>query len=186
MADNFVVGDIFDQLDKILSNTNFEGVTEESSGFEDLPDGYYLCEVDKAEIKASKSSGQPMAAFQFSVVENGVDVDQNENGAISMKELSKTKGRKIFKYYVLKDESSVKRFASDMLKFEGDTEGEPLLPKEAFSSSETVEDALDVLTGMRIYTQQSTSVRAVDGKDVESKWVNLISWKRARALELPM
>ena len=70
-----------------------------------------------------------------------------------------------------------------MLKFEGDTAGESLLPKEAFLSSETIEDALDILIGKRIYIQVSTTVNDDDSK---STWNNLISWKRAAALELPI
>ena len=70
-----------------------------------------------------------------------------------------------------------------MLKFEGEVEGEPLLPKEAFLNSETLEDALDCLIGCGIYVNVSTSEKD-DG--TKSTWTNLISWKRADALELPM
>ncbi len=177
---------IFDQLDSVLSDTNFDDVTAESTGYDEIPDGYYLCEVTSSEIKASKTSGLPMAAFQLTIVENGMSVEQNESGAITMNEITRTKGRKLFRNYVLKDSASVKRFAADMLKFEKNGDGIPYLPKEAFMNHETLEDALSVLIGMRIYTQQSTSTKMVDGKEVESKWVNLISWKRAKQLELPM
>lgn len=175
---NDEIKSLHEQLDALLGNVDLSDVSADSSGFSELPDGYYLCEVDKAELKMSKTSGKPMAAFQFSIVEDGKGID--ESGKFV--NLKKTKGRKIFIHYVLKDESWVRRFATDMLKFEGENPGEPLLPKEAFTTSSTIEDALDVLTGMRIYIQVSTTEND-DG--TKSTWNNLISWKRVAALELP-
>lgn len=178
---------IFEQLDQVLSDTNFDDVTSESNDnkFPEIPDGYYLCEVDSAEIKATRETLLPMASFQFTITEDGITAEQNESGATELKDISGTKGRKLFKNYVLKDSDSVKKFASDMLKFEEPESGEALLPKEAFINHETVRDALDLLVGMRIYVQKSTSSK----KDKEGNpyiWNNLISWKRVAQLELPM
>lgn len=169
---------LFDSLNGILNTADLTDVTAEGEGFKDLPDGYYLGEVEKAELKESKSSHMPMVAFQFKVTDDGYSV--NEQGEYNA--LSKTKGRKIFIYYVLKDESSVKRFATDMLKFEGEMEGEPLLDKDCFTNSELLVDALEILVGRRVYIHCSTTENS-DGSN--STWKNLISWKRAKALELP-
>lgn len=169
---------LFNTLDGVLSNTKLDDVTAESNNFAELPDGYYLSEVEKAELKESKSSRQPMVAFQLKIVEEGLAVDKDGN----FTDLKGTKNRKIFLYYVLKDETAVRRFVTDMLKFEGETEGEPLLPKEAFTTSELLVDALDMLIGLRIYVQSSTTENKDDSTSV---WKNLISWKRAKALELP-
>lgn len=173
--------DVFANLDGLLSQTNIEDVTEESAGFNELPDGYYLSEVVKAELKVSKTSKQPMAAFQFKVVEDGKAPAGDEDP--SLIDIKKTKGRMIFLYFVLKDDQSVKRFVSDMLKFEGEEPGQPLLGKEYFTNSELLEDALDVLTGMQIYINVSTSENQ-NGEP--STWKNLISWARADKLGLPV
>lgn len=171
---------LFNTLDGVLSNAKLDDVTAESNNnFSELPDGYYLSEVEKAEIKESKASHQPMVALQFKVGEDGLAVDKDGN----FTELKGTKNRKIFMYYVLKDETAVRRFAADMLKFEGEVEGEPLLPKEAFTTSELLVEALDALVGMCIYIQSSTTENKSDG--TTSVWKNLISWKRAKTLELP-
>ena len=170
----------FDQIDEILGKINLEDIDADSNDrYEDLPEGYYLCEVEEATLAESQSSHQPMVSFQFKVTENGYTL--NEEGT-SLIEIDKTKNRKIFAYYVLKDERSVKRFISDMLKFEGEVEGEPLLDKEYFTNSELINDALDVLKGSRIYVQ--VSLTEYNGK--ASSWKNLISWKRAKSLELPL
>lgn len=166
-------------LDEILAKTTLDDVSAESQGFSELPDGYYLCEVEKTEFKESKSSHLPMVSFTFKIVEDGTGFEYTDTEILT-KTLKGTKNRKIFKHYVFKDEASVKRFASDMLKFEGETHGEPLLPKEAFTSSETMLDALDVLEGMRLYVQSDTTEK--DG--TKSTWCNLVSWKRASELEL--
>lgn len=173
---------VFSTLDSILKKTDLTDVTSESAGFSELPEGYYLCEVTKSEMKSTKESKQPMAAFQLKVVDDGLKFVE-ENDEINEVTLKGTKGRTLFLNYVLKDESSVRRFVADMLKFEGETPGESLLPKEAFTTSETVEDAIACLVGMRIYTQISKTERD-DG--TTATWTNLVSWKRATKLELPM
>ena len=58
--------------------------------------------------------------------------------------------------------------------------GPVLMPKEAFMATETLEDSLDAITGMRIYLHVTESEK--NGE--KSTWTNLISWKRAYALEL--
>lgn len=175
--------ELFKSVDELLGSTNLDDVTAEGSGYKELPDGYYLAEIVKAELVESKSSHLPMVSLHFVIVENGLSVSLEEESSVSFRELDKTKNQRISLYYVLKDETSVKRFVTDMLKFEGDEEGEPLLSKEYFTNSELLEDALDVLIGSRIYIQISTTL---DKNDNESTWRNLISWKRAKALELPL
>lgn len=182
MAETKDIKSLFDKLDDLLSTVDLSDVTAESAGFTELPDGYYLCEVEKAEIRESKSSKMPMAAFTFKISEDGHTAEVDESGEPVITDIKKTANRKIFMYYVFKDERSVKRFATDMLKFEGEEEGEPLLPKEAFLSGDTVNDALEILTGMRIYVHVSTTTNEDDTK---STWNNLISWKRAKVLGLP-
>lgn len=168
---------IFKSLDAVLNKADISDVTADSNSFSELPDGYYLSEVEKAELKESKTSHQPMVAFQFKIVEDGVKVEKDGE----YQKLSKTANRKIFMYYVLKDENSVRRFVTDMLKFEGEKEGEPLLDKECFTNSELLVDALDILIGKRVFIQSSTTANDDDSTSV---WKNLISWKRAKALEL--
>lgn len=172
---------MFDTLDKLLASTDLTNVTSESSGFEELKDGYYLCEVEKAELKTS-SKGSPMASFKFKVVEDGFDVVVDDKGSVTLNEITKSKNKHLYVNFVLTDESSVKRFVNNMLKFEDD-EGESLLPKEAFTTSDTLEGAIEALAGSCIYIQVSTTIKD-DGS--KSTWNNLISWKRAAALELPM
>lgn len=167
-------------LDQILSQTKLDDVSAESQGYSELPNGYYLCEVDKTNFGESKTSHLPMVSFTFKIVEDGTGFVYTEN-EVSPFTIKSTKNRLIFKHYVFKDESSVKRFASDMLKFEGDTPGESLLPKEAFITSETMLDALDILVGYRIFIQADTNEKE-DG--TKATWYNLISWKRAAELEL--
>lgn len=171
------------KIDGIFQKLNLEGVSAESSGMNELPDGYYLGEVASATLGESKSSHAPMVTVDYKVVEDGFGTVTDENGDVTFTEV-KSKGRHIYVYYLLTDESKAKRFVSDMLKFEGDVEGEPLLPEEAFTNSETIMDALEVLTGCRIYLQISTSINKTTGE--ANSWKNPISWKRAAKLELPM
>lgn len=174
---------MFAQLDKILSSSDLKDVTSENVGFQELPEGYYLCEVEKAELTSSKKSGNPMVAFTMKVVEDGFTAVIEDNGSVNLTSIDKSKNKKIFIYYVFKDEQSVKRFAADMLKFEGEVVGEPILSKEYFMSSELLADALDILVDANIYVQITKNENS-DG--TSSTWNNMISWKRAAALELPV
>lgn len=175
--------DLIASINELLKQTNINDVTSESNNFQELPEGYYLCTVDAAEIKESKASGKPMIAFTFTVSENGRHYVADKDGNAEMQEVKGSKNRKIFMYYVLKDTQSVRRFVSDMLKFEGEEAGKPLLDKEYFMNFEILEDALKILEGMKIYVQVTKSENQ-DG--TVRNWQNLISWKRAAALDLPM
>lgn len=181
MAQEKDMSAVFNALDSLLGNTDLSDVTSENGGgFEQLPDGYYLCEVVKAELTEAKSSHNPMVSLQLKAVENGYAVEENGD----FKRIDKTKGKVIFKHYPFTDERSIKRFVSDMLKFEGDTVGEPILPKEAFTTAETINDSLDVLVGLNIYIQLATTPAKNEGEK-DQQWPNVISWKRAGMLELP-
>lgn len=171
------------ELSELLGKVNLEDVSADSAGFDNLPDGYYLSEVETAELTVSKNSGANMIKMMFSVVEDGLGVTQDSFGHAKLVNLDRTKNRKIFIYYPLKDERTVKRFVTDMLKFEGEEEGEPLLEKEAFTNAEFLEDALQCLVGCRIYAQVSTTTNKNSGE--AQTWTNLISWKRAKDLDLP-
>lgn len=172
----------FNTLDSLLAGLNLDKVTSDGVGKEDLPDGYYLSELTKANLTTSKSSGNPMIVLDFKVVEDGYDVLFDIKNNISLKQIAKTAGRTFTIFYPLSDEQKVKRAIADLLKFE-ETEGESLLSKEYFANTELLKEALDVLVGMRIYVQASTSEKSDGQKTV---WQNLVSWKRVKALELPV
>lgn len=165
---------IYSSVNKILESIDTNQVTAESSDtYSQLPDGYYLSEVAKVEMTTSKSSGQPMIAWQFKTVEDGVTIDENLNKALIKNTTKKT----IFMYHVLKDQNSVERFISDALKFEGDEAGKPFLEKDYFTTAETLHDALDLFTGLRIWLH-------VDTDNNNTTWTRFVSWKRATKLEL--
>ena len=82
MAENKTNKELIASINELLSKTNINDVTSETNSFQELPQGYYLCSVEKAEIKESKSSGEPMVAFTFNVVENGVQFNADKDGNV--------------------------------------------------------------------------------------------------------
>lgn len=178
MANEKDLKKVFASLDAMLSNTDISDITADSNvGFSDLPAGYYLVEVKKAELKSSKD-GYPQAAFQLKIVEDGLTIDEKGK----MHDIEKTKDRMMFKYYTFKEERHIKQFVADMLKFEGEVPGEPILPKEAFTNSETIADAVEVLVGSRVYANLTISEKD-DGS--KNSWINIVSWKAAKGMGLP-
>lgn len=180
----------FSVLDDILEDVDLKDVTSEGAGYDELPVGYYLCEVQDCILTESKQTKYPMIKFTFKVVENGLGEEVDEKGNYELtKELKNTKGRNIFKYYVLGDEDkekqkrNVKTFVSDMKKFEGEP-GEPLLEEECFTNGELLKDALDILK-----TAQSRlwiSITQTERNGQKSNWVSATSWKRAAQIGLPV
>lgn len=166
--------DLTSKVNSLLSSTELDDVSAESSGSRNAPQGYFLCEVVSAELKLSKK-GDPQVAFRFKIVEDGFDDGE------SLEQLKKTKGINIYKYYRLVDETDLKRFISDMLKFEVNDKGESL-PKDAFGSADLIQKTLEIVTGLHIYVHV-TYTKNTDGS--MSSWTNLMTWKRAAELELP-
>ena len=110
---------LFDAINNVLSKVDLSDVSAESSVGKDLPEGYYLSEVTAAELKTSKSSGNPMVAITLKTVSDGLVNMADENGNAYLAEVKNTTNSYINLYYPLKDEKSVKRYVADMLKFEG-------------------------------------------------------------------
>lgn len=180
-------------LDELLGKSDLSNATAEGSKSGDLPDGYYLCEVEKAELTASKSSGNPMVKLQYKVVENGFKSVVDDQGVAILVEAKGTANRKIFMNYVLSTESQVGFFVSDMLKFANPEDmTKPLLgetPEEAkayFKSSALLVDALDIISmGCRIYIMVQSVAKKDNPSETEKKY-NPITWKRAAGFQLPM
>lgn len=172
----------FQELNELLSQVNWDTVSKDDGGFDDLPQGYYLCEVEKAELKENKAGTNKQVSITFKVVENGLSEYINERGYSVLTDIPGTKNRKVWKHYPFKDVSGVKRFVTDMLKFEGTEVGVPLLEKEYFMTEEIIPDALDILIGHRIYVNANYK----EYKGQTNCWYDLVSWNRAKEMKLPM
>ena len=155
-----------------------------NSDFENLPEGYYYSEVSDAKFTLTKETKLPMITLTFDVIEGyRIATDEEiDNGLPELFKLKSVEKRKIFVRFVNKDEPSLQRFAKNMLKFE-DANGEPLLEKDVFLDAEFLIEALNCLIGSRLYVQISKSKNS-NGET--SIWQNLISWKRASQLGLPV
>lgn len=175
---------LYVELDDIIHSTDLDEVSAESSNtFDNLPDGYYLTEVVESKLTRSKSSDKPMVTLRLAVVGNGYNLSEDGTNFEPIENVAK---RNLWKHYVIKDGNSFKRFVSDMLKFEGETPNEPMLPKEAWTDSTTLEASVGVLSQVnaRIYVHLETRKNNSTGES--SQWISLESFKRAEALGLPV
>lgn len=180
----------FTKLNELTQNINLEETNQNSgTGFEELPDGYYLGELEKIELKETKTNQDPMFSCQFKVVENGYKLDDEK---LKFVPIASTSNRKIFINYIIKyekdekgnitgiDEKAYKRFVSDMLKFVGEN-NESLLDKAFFSQGTSVlEQAFELIIGARLYIHLDTPSNG------NNQWKNPISWKRASDIGLPL
>lgn len=183
--ENVDLSSIFSEIDEVRKQTDLSKVSAESVGFEDLPDGYYLAEVIETKIGRSKSSQKPMISLKFSIVDNGLKLNDNEDD-ISFDTIEHTKNRQVFKHYVIDTPQNLKRFVSDMKKFEDpDSVGKSLLPDEAWSDAKFMAESISILSEMncRIWLHNKVTKRD-DG--TSSSWVDLVSFNQAAKAGLPV
>jgi len=169
------VKDLYSNVNNILKNINVEEIDPEAIDYRKLQDGYYLCSF-KFELTTSKKSGNLQIKASMNTEENGIEV--NEDG--DLVEIPKTKNTKLWKYYPLTDEDSIKKAIKDMLKFE-DEDGQPILEKEDFETLEKIELACGALEELQLFVNVSNYTKK-DGE--EGTNYNLITWKRAEKLGL--
>lgn len=169
-------------LDKILSNTDLSNTTEEGVK-QDLPDGYYLCEVKKAELTESKA-GNPMVSIEYNTIEDGKKTIVDESGYSQLVDATGTANKKFFINYVLMNEMQVGFFVSDMLKFQDPETNDSIFTKEDFTCTSGIIDVCNLLEqGGIIYMMVQTVEKRNEPGTTEKKY-KPISWKRARKLEL--
>ena len=170
-------------LDTLLAKTDNSNVTEEGVKSE-LPDGYYLCEVTKAELTESKQ-GNPMVAIEYKTTEDGKMSVIDEDGMAKMETAPKTQDKKIFVNYVLSSEQNVNYFVADMLKFEDPETGDSIFDKKSdFDSTDAIINVCDILSeGAMVYIMASTTESTNEPGKMVKKY-KPISWKRAERLEL--
>ena len=178
-------------LDALLASTDLNKVTSDGAGFEELPQGYYLCEVAGGEFTTNKQ-GYPMVKMTLTTLYDGLceqlDEDgkavEDEDGNLIINQAPKTAGRKIFKNFTLKDADSIKRFVSDMLKFEStDNPGESMLSREYFGTKENIVAALECVKGLTIFVR-ATLGKATPEYPTPSNFYSFVSWKNVDKLGL--
>lgn len=172
----------FAKLDELLGSVNLSAVTEEGVKSE-LPDGYYLCQVDKAKLTESKS-GNAMFAIQFTTIEDGKKSFVNEAGYTELIVAPKTANQRIYVNYVLSNDMNVNFFVSDMLKFQDIDTNVSFFTKDDFKSSEGIERVGDLLESGGIIYIMVQSVAKRDNPNETEKKYKPISWKRAHDLGL--
>lgn len=174
----------YDELAELLGKIDLSDVSANSTGKKQEYDGYYLCEVVNAELTTSKSSGKTQVKVTLKAVENCLSLkDNDDSDIIEYESIEGSKGTMFYKYYPLVEEKDLKRFVSDMLKFESEP-GVSILPKEAFLRPDTLEDALSVLVDMQLYVQVDN--KRDENGTVTNTWYSLVSWSKANELELPV
>lgn len=179
---------LFGEVADLIKQTDLSNVSAYSTGFEELPIGYYLTEVIKAEFTRSKTSNKPMVSLRLRIVDDGYKLVDNDMASadVHFEPITGVKGRYVFKHYVLTDSSSLKRFVSDMKKFEDpEHPGNELLPEQAWSDVSVMREAISLLETLnsRIWVHVSESKKK-DG--TVGTWTDLESFKRAEEIGLPV
>lgn len=111
--------ELLDSIGGIVEKTDLTTL-DKSGTLEELPDGFYLCEIVEAEPTVSKTSGAPMFKLTYNVKKAKV-TEVDERGYATLTEKDNFNGRKIWKYYPIKDEKNYQSFVKDMCELaEGD------------------------------------------------------------------
>lgn len=180
-----------DNLDDLLNDTNLEKVTADGAGFSELTPGYYLCEVEKAEL-TTNSKNLPMAKFTLKVLADGLyeqtdengNIVEDENGAPIILVAEGTKDRKIFKNFTLSDSDKVKRFVSDMLKFEDPAEpGKSCFDRAMFKSTESITQVLEASKTLTIFVKGTAGTPSKEYPE-PSNFYSFVKWDTVNELGL--
>lgn len=158
-------------LNDILKNIDLKNISNEQNSYIELPDGYYLVQIERAEIVNSKTSGNLMVRWELTTLENGIGFDENTGGT---KYIEKTAQKRIYHYHILNSEQNVTRLLSDLLKFE--IEGQPAFSVDMFVDQAHIEAVLDGLQGLSIWINLTTK----NSKGESSQWKNFISFRSAK------
>lgn len=183
--ENIDLTSIYDEIDGVMAETDLSNVSAESTGFEDLPYGYYLTQVIETKIGRSKSTQKPMITIVLEVVEDGLKLSDSTD-EIVFDSIKGTTKRHIYKNYTIKDSKSLKNFVSDMKKFEDPNEiGKSLLPDEAWTSAKYMGVSIPLLAEIncRIWLHNRESKKS-DG--TSGSWVDLVSFNQAAKIGLPV
>ena len=173
--------ELMEILDQRLASVDSSKVTANNTGFKNLPDGYYNCELVEATLTTSKSN-KVMIKGKFKVFEAGLKEVFDETTGSSELVISKgSKNRLIWINWLFDTDANTEKFISDMKKFE-DEDGNQILPEEAFKMSSMLLDSLDAIKGLHVYIMLQT----VEKNGEENQYSNLISWSRAKQLDLPL
>ena len=171
-------------LDRLLESVDLSTTTEEGVSFK-LPDGYYLCQVEKAALTESRS-GNPMVAIEYATIEDGKKLIVDDSGYSQLVEAKNTANKKIYVNYVLSNEMNVGFFVSDMLKFQDPETNESIFKDENkyFKSTEGIIAVCDTLEQAGIVFIMAQTVESKNKPGEKEQKFKPISWKRARKLEL--
>lgn len=165
------------KINAIASQTDLTTIKGEDATYSQLPEGYYLCEVTDWELREVGTQQEPMYMIKMKITDDGITIDDKGSNV----EIKSTKGKTLNLLYMITTTDNFKRFVNDMLKFEQE-EGVSLLDKEYFNYDETINDALDITKGRRLWVQVYSYTSKVDGS---IKYGNrAISFARAKQLDL--
>ena len=194
MDENFDLQSWLEDVGSVMKKTDLSKVSAESTGFEDLPEGYYLAEVIDVKpdrCKSGKNEGKPTLKMRLKVVGDGFklagDPDELEDeGKDLFEPVTGVNGRFVFKTFTIGEESLMKRFASDMMKFEEpNNPGKMLLPEEAWADPKIMFDSVSLLVDLasRIWLHNKVTKKE-DGTN--GAWVDFLDFSRAAKLGLPV
>lgn len=186
--ENIDLQSIYSEIGEVMAKTDLSNVTAQSAGYEDLPDGYFLAEVTDTKIHRSKSSNKPMVSLTFSIVSDGLKLNEDDDASedVSFSEIPHTKDRLVFKHWVIDTPQNLKKFVSDMKKFEDPSEpNKALLPDEAWSDPTFMGESIPLLAEMNCRMWIHNRVTKKDD-GTTSSWQDLVDFNRAAKLGLPV
>ena len=169
-----------EKINAIASQADLTQIKGEDNVYSQLPEGYYLCEATDWELREVGTNKEPMYMIKMKIVDDGITIDESTSNTIALKN---TKNKTLNLLYMITTTANFERFVNDMLKFEQD-EGVPLLEKEYFNYDETINDALDLTKGKRLWVQVYSYLSKNDNT---TKYGNRpISFARAEKLGIEM
>lgn len=174
---------IFDEIDSLIKSTDLSNVSASSTGFDDLPFGYYKTMFSGVKFGKTKATQAPMISITFQVLEDGYKLDESNTSNINFERIGGVTKRLIFKNYVLTDSKGLKNLVSDLKKVEDPMSGEPLLTDEDLADSKHLQAFMNLFVESNV--TMWVRIRETTKKDgTKGSWTDLIPNSTAQSLGL--
>lgn len=180
MAEQELDMSICDEINGLIQQTDLSNVSANSTGYDELPFGYYRTKFSGVKVGRTKSTQTPMVTLTLEVLEDGYKLN---DATLQFERIGGVTKRLVFKNYVIGDSKGLKSLVSDLKKVE-DQDGQPLL------TDDYLKDFPAMYTFMKFFVENGFTiwvrVRETKKKDgTTGSWTDLVSDSTALEAGLP-
>lgn len=173
---------ICDEINGLIQQTDLSNVSANSTGYDELPFGYYRTKFSNVKVGRTRSTQTPMVTLTLEVLEDGYKLN---DATLQFERIGGVTKRLIFKNYVIGDSKGLKSLVSDLKKVEDPTDNNvPILTDNDLKDFPSMWEFMKEFIKSEMYIW--VHVRETTKKDgTKGSWTDLVSDSTALEAGLP-